>query len=133
MQYTVLGGAGIEGSGIVRDLVKSAVEEVVIADRDIDSARSLAAKLTSARTRVSAFFVDADDSRRLAKALKKAGVVVSALGRFYRYGAQMLANGEIHPTGVLCPEQCIPPERLFSGLSKRGIRVQETVRTEHLI
>ena len=38
-------------------------------------------------------------------------------------GAQMVAGGEIDRTGVLCPEQCIVPERLFDELKKRGIQI----------
>ena len=86
MQFVVLGGAGIEGSGIVKDLVRSGVDEVAIADRDVDKAQSLAADLASDRTRVSAVRIDADDQASLVKVLQNAGVVVSALGPFYRYG-----------------------------------------------
>jgi hypothetical protein len=34
-----------------------------------------------------------------------------------------VAAGEIDQPGVLCPEQCITPSRLFAELEKRGIRV----------
>ena len=86
MQFVVLGGAGIEGRGIVKDLVRSGVDAVVIADRDVGRAQSLAADLASDRTRVSAVQADADDHASLMKVMQNAGVVVSALGPFYRYG-----------------------------------------------
>ncbi len=86
MQFVILGGAGIEGRGIVKDLVRSGVDAVVIADRAVGRAQSLAADLASDRTRVSAVQADADDHASLMKVMQNAGVVVSALGPFYRYG-----------------------------------------------
>ena len=86
MQYTVLGGAGIEGAGIVKDLVGASVAKVLIADRDIESARSLAATFGSSQTQVTAEFVDADDHASLMKTMQNADVAVSALGPFYRHG-----------------------------------------------
>ena len=88
MQYAVLGGAGVEGAGIARDLVRSGVGEVVIADRNVEKAQKLAAELASARTPVSAVFVDADDHVGLVDVMKKSDVVVSALGPFYQYGVK---------------------------------------------
>jgi saccharopine dehydrogenase-like NADP-dependent oxidoreductase len=86
MRYLVLGGAGIEGGGIVEDLVNSEVDEVVIADRKLEQARRLADELASGKTEVSALFVEADDHVGLVTAMQKADVAISALGPFYRYG-----------------------------------------------
>ena len=36
-------------------------------------------------------------------------------------GSQMLARGEIEGKGVLAPEACIPPEKFFDELRRRGI------------
>ena len=88
MRYAVLGGAGIEGTGIVRDLVNSGVGEVVIADCNVEKAQTLAAELASTRTRVSAAFVDADDHIGMVDVMKKSDVVASALGPFYKYGVK---------------------------------------------
>ena len=86
MQYTVLGGAGIEGEGIVKDLVGASVEKVVIADRNIESADALAAAFSSSQTTVTTEFVDANDHASLTRILRNTDVAISALGPFYRYG-----------------------------------------------
>jgi saccharopine dehydrogenase-like NADP-dependent oxidoreductase len=41
--------------------------------------------------------------------------------------AQMVAKGEIKGTGVLPPENCVPPEAYLKELVNRGIEVLETI------
>ncbi len=88
MRYTVSGGAGVEGAGMVKDLVRSGVSEVVIADRNVEKAQMLAAELTSTQTRISTAFVDADDHMGLVDVMKKSDGVASALGPFCQYGVR---------------------------------------------
>lgn len=38
--------------------------------------------------------------------------------------AQMLAQGKIHDSGVLCPETAVPQEAFFRELERRGIQVK---------
>ncbi|SFG69880.1 Saccharopine dehydrogenase C-terminal domain-containing protein [Desulfotomaculum arcticum] len=90
MRIVVFGGAGFEGSGIVRDLIKSCVSEVVIADCNIDGAHILANEFNTSGTKVSVQFVDADDHNSLVEAIKGADAVVSAIGPFYSYGVKTI-------------------------------------------
>jgi len=80
----VLGGAGWEAQGIVKDLVRSGVSEVVLADIQEDRAREIAADMMAPHTRVVSQLVDANDAERLVDTIRGADVVVSALGPFYR-------------------------------------------------
>ncbi len=41
--------------------------------------------------------------------------------------AMMIANGEIKAKGVVPPEVCVPPERLFEELGKHGIKIVENI------
>jgi len=41
--------------------------------------------------------------------------------------AEMIVNGEIDKRGVLSPVTDVPPDLFIDGLSKRGIKVEETV------
>jgi len=43
--------------------------------------------------------------------------------------AQMLAKGEIETKGAVPPEICIKPEPFLAELTKRDIKVQETIKT----
>lgn len=88
MNITVLGGAGIEGTGIARDLVRSAVSEVILADINVEEARKIAADLATEQTNVSACFVDVNDFEGLVNSIKNTDTVVSALGPFYKYGVK---------------------------------------------
>jgi len=47
--------------------------------------------------------------------------------------SQMLARGEIQTKGVLPPEAAIPTKPFFTELSKRGIKIQETIQTTRII
>ena len=89
-RVVVLGGAGWEAQGIVKDLVRSGVSEVVLADIQEDRAREIAADMMAPHTRVVSQLVDANDAERLVETIRGADVVVSALGPFYRYGIKTL-------------------------------------------
>jgi saccharopine dehydrogenase-like NADP-dependent oxidoreductase len=44
--------------------------------------------------------------------------------------AQMIASGIIKQTGVLPPEQCVPPEAFFAELAKRSIPMRQVTEEE---
>ncbi len=46
---------------------------------------------------------------------------------------QMLARGDVQLRGVLPSEVCIRPERFIAELTKRGISIDETVKTTRLL
>lgn len=41
--------------------------------------------------------------------------------------AQLIASGQIKKTGVLAPEECVPPQELFSQLALRGIPMRRVI------
>ncbi len=87
MRIIVLGGAGAMGRLTVKDLAsRPAVEELAVADRDLESARRLAEELGRKCTYLK---VDADDHDRLVEALKGYDVAMGAIGPFYRYEVRL--------------------------------------------
>ncbi len=87
MRVIALGGAGAMGRRGVRDLAtKASVEELVIADRDLEAARSLASRLGG---RCSAVQVDADDRDGLVGAVRGFDVAMGTIGPFDRYEAKV--------------------------------------------
>ena len=48
-------------------------------------------------------------------------------------GAQLLAHGEVHGSGVLAPEAAFEPARFIGELARRGIRVEERVEEHGII
>lgn len=88
MRICALGGAGHIGSGVVRELVKRAPDvEVVIADKNLEEAKRLAAELGG---KTSAEPVDADDHKSLVSVMKGVEVVISTVGPYYVYGVKAL-------------------------------------------
>lgn len=47
--------------------------------------------------------------------------------------SQMLAKGEIPELGVLPPEVAVKPKPFFAELAKRGININETIETTHIL
>ena len=91
MQIIVLGGAGDMASRAVEDLAAApGVERVTVADRDIASAREVAAKLGDRPAMVDVRGVDARDHTALVKALRGYDVAASGLGPFYLYEAPLV-------------------------------------------
>ncbi|MCO4321591.1 saccharopine dehydrogenase NADP-binding domain-containing protein [Aliidiomarina quisquiliarum] len=85
----VLGGAGTEGSVLARDLVISKVEEVVLADFNIERAQELAKELQSAgNSKVTAVKADANKHDELVSLIKEENpnVVCNLIGPFYKFG-----------------------------------------------
>ncbi len=48
-------------------------------------------------------------------------------------GAQLLAHGEGHGTGVLAPEAAFDPTRFIAELARRDIRVEERIEEHGII
>ncbi len=89
-RIVVLGGAGGIGSVAGRALATFAeVDDLVLADIDLEAARSAAARLGSGRA--SAIPADADDAGSLAAAVGGADVVLNCVGPFYRFGPPILS------------------------------------------
>lgn len=85
MRVVVLGGAGLMGSAVVDDLVRSGVDEVVVADLNISAAQKVIEKHKKADTEVTAQFVDANVHESLVEVISGADVVSSNIGPFYEY------------------------------------------------
>jgi saccharopine dehydrogenase (NAD+, L-lysine-forming) len=82
VRIVVLGGAGIIGRAIVRDLADDReVKEIVVADLDVDGARRLAGSL--GRPGVSAVQADVADHRALVGLIKGAGAVINSVQYYF--------------------------------------------------
>jgi len=90
MRIVVLGGAGVMGSAAVMDLVRSGVSEVIVADYNLEGAKQVADQYKGQKSRVSAQFVDANDSKSLVQTMRNADAVASAIGPFHKYGVKVL-------------------------------------------
>ena len=91
MRVIVLGGAGDVGSRAVEALAQTEdVDEVTIADRNVQAAARVADSLRNTHARVSIRAVDADDPRTVVSAMEGHDVAASALGPFYRYEATLV-------------------------------------------
>src|SRR5882672_11522563 len=78
VRVVVLGGAGIIGRSIVRDLADDReVKEIVVADLDLDGARKVAETL--GRPGVTAVRADVTDNTALVALLKGAACVVNSV------------------------------------------------------
>ncbi|MGI6685185.1 MAG: saccharopine dehydrogenase family protein [Bacillota bacterium] len=85
----VLGGAGVEGSTVALDLAKSGIEEIVLADYNLEGAKKIAQELQkSSNSNVKAVKVDANQHEELVNLLKDENpdVVCNLIGPYYKYG-----------------------------------------------
>lgn len=93
MRIMVMGGAGLEGTELARDLVRSKVDEIIIADCNLHAAEGLAKQLSAkGGSRVTAQFIDANDHSGTVKAIREAKVdaVANTIGPFYMYGPKVV-------------------------------------------
>ena len=89
MKIIALGGAGQEGTTTVRLLAADPrVEELVIADIDLDAAKTLASAEGMGRAR--AVQIDVSDVERLKTLMAGADVVANFVGPYYRFGKPTL-------------------------------------------
>ncbi len=87
-RLTILGGCGAVGSTAARALAAGGhFSELVIADKEEEAARRLAAELGD---KVSAAAVDADDAGSLREVMSGSDVVLNCVGPFYRFGPPIL-------------------------------------------
>lgn len=90
MKIIVLGGAGDVGSRAVEELaLAEGVQEVAIADRNVEAARRIAGRLAGGRCAVTVREVDANDHASLVRAIAGFDVAASALGPFYRFEVKL--------------------------------------------
>ncbi len=85
MKFCVLGGAGHIGSGIVRQLHNLCDCEILIADIDVQKAKSVAKEVDGEVLKV-----DAADSGSVKDAVRGCDVVLSAVGPYYKFGEAVL-------------------------------------------
>jgi len=91
MKIIVLGGAGDMGSRAVEELAEAeGVEQVTIADRNLEVARQIAGRLQGKRATVDGKPVDANDHHGLVEAMRGYDVAASALGPFYLFEAKLV-------------------------------------------
>jgi len=87
MKVIALGGAGAMGRLAVKDLAASeGVDDLVIADYNLEEAQSLARELGDKCTAIK---VDANDHGQLVEAVRGYDVALGAVGPFYKYEAKM--------------------------------------------
>ena len=83
MRVIALGGAGMMGRFGVKDLAtKDKVEELLIADYDLEAAEALARELGS---KCSAVRVDANNHAEMVEKIRGFDVAMGTIGPFYKY------------------------------------------------
>ncbi|UCD85356.1 MAG: saccharopine dehydrogenase NADP-binding domain-containing protein [Deltaproteobacteria bacterium] len=91
MRIIVLGGAGDMGSRAVEDLaVSDGVGQVTIADRNVETAEKLSARLKDKGAKVDVRRIDANDHQGLVEAIRGYDVAASALGPFHQFEAKLV-------------------------------------------
>lgn len=89
MKILVL-GAGNIGGRVVEDLVNSNIDEIIIADIDMNKTEAIAEKYGGKGAVVRSRFIDVNNHNELVKLMSSADVVASAVGPFKRFGPQVL-------------------------------------------
>ena len=88
MRVLAIGGSGGMGRYAVAAMQDfDAVERIVVADINADSAKRFAAQL---KDKVRAIGLDASDTKAMRKAMADADLVVNTAGPFYRFGVPIL-------------------------------------------
>jgi len=91
MEIIVLGGAGDMGSRAVEDLATSkGVRRVTIADRNVSTARQIAARLAGQGAKVDVRPIDANNHNELVEAMRGYDVAASALGPFHLFETKLV-------------------------------------------
>jgi saccharopine dehydrogenase-like NADP-dependent oxidoreductase len=86
MKTIVLGGAGRMGHVAVEGLVESGVaSEILIADKTMERAETLAQNLSRPGVTVAARSIDVNDSRALSRLLQEGDLALGAIGPFYAF------------------------------------------------
>lgn len=87
MKICVLGGCGDMGKTVVKTLLEEDVEEIKIADIDVEKAENFAKKLGE---KVKFCKVDANDPKNLVEVLKGYDVAVGCIGPFYKFEKKLV-------------------------------------------
>ena len=91
MKIIVLGGAGDMGSRAVEELAEAeGIDQVTIADRNLDAARQIATRLQGKEAKVDVKSIHANDHHSLVEAMRGYDVAASALGPFYLFEAKLV-------------------------------------------
>jgi len=91
MKIVVMGGAGDMGSRAVEELAQAeGIEQVTIADRNLEAARQIAGRLQNGKAKVDIKSVDANDHYSLVETMRGYDVAASALGPFYLFEAKLV-------------------------------------------
>ncbi len=84
MKIVLLGGAGIIGKAIARDLaIFGGVDEIVIADLNAEGAKSVADAVSGYGTKVSGTGIDVTDRKALVRLIEGSGAVVNAVQYYF--------------------------------------------------
>src|SRR2546425_10597918 len=95
VRIVVLGGAGIIGRAIARDLADDReVEEIVLADLDVDGARKVAVGL--GRPGVVAVKADVTDHGALVNLVKGAGAVINSVQYYFNLRSEEHTSESSH-------------------------------------
>ena len=86
-KIVALGGAGVMGTELLRQIIKRSDAEIVVADA---SAKALKRSVAEFGTRISATEINVNDHDALVKLLKGASVAVNTLGPFYKFGNRIV-------------------------------------------
>ncbi|MGD0352371.1 MAG: saccharopine dehydrogenase NADP-binding domain-containing protein [Dehalococcoidia bacterium] len=89
MKALILGGCGVMGSSVARDLIKSDdITEVILADRRIDMAKMHKSLQNSKK--VSTQTIDVAEFKALVRLIKGNDVVINCVGPFYKYAISIM-------------------------------------------
>jgi len=127
MKIIVMGGAGDMGSRAVEDLSEQAdIEQITIADKNIESAKAIANRLQGKKAKVDAKYVDALDHQSLVSAIKGYDVCASALGPFYIFEPKLVrASIEAGVNYASICDDWLAAEQVFKEFSeparKKGV------------
>ncbi|SKP76965.1 saccharopine dehydrogenase family protein [Mycobacteroides abscessus] len=91
MKILALGGAGVMGAAAVRAALDvRGVEEIVVADRDLDAVEALVRRLGEGPVPTRAVCVDVTDEGALRAALEDVDLVLNTVGPYFRFGLTVL-------------------------------------------
>lgn len=89
VKILALGGSGAMGQVAVRTILEGQyVDQLIIADYDLDRAKQFVESLNDER--VSARFVDVQNSRALEELMSEVDIVMNTVGPFYRFGEAII-------------------------------------------
>ena len=89
VKILALGGSGTMGQVAVKTIMEGQyVDQLIVADYDIDRAKQFVESLNDGR--VSARFIDVQNTRALEDLMSEVDIVVNTVGPFYRFGESIV-------------------------------------------